>query len=116
MDIGERLYVTSREKWREWLEEHHQDTKEIWLILFKKASGRQSLPLGEAVEEALCFGWIDSQLKPLDEASYALRFSPRRQKSIWAESNKARIRKLIQEGKMTPAGLAVIPPDILDAE
>jgi hypothetical protein len=65
------------------------------------------------VEEALCFGWIDSQLQPINDSSYALRFSPRREKSNWADSNKARALKLLREDKMTPAGMAVLPPDVI---
>jgi uncharacterized protein YdeI (YjbR/CyaY-like superfamily) len=65
------------------------------------------------VEEALCFGWIDSTLKPIDASSYALRFSPRRKKSPWADSNRARALKLLRAGKMTPAGMAVLPPEVI---
>jgi uncharacterized protein YdeI (YjbR/CyaY-like superfamily) len=65
------------------------------------------------VEEALCFGWIDSTLKPIDASSYALRFSPRRKKSYWADSNRARALRLLREGKMTPVGMALLPPEVI---
>jgi len=119
MEIGEKLYVNSRTEWRAWLGEHHQDKREIWLVLYKSiyksSSGKRDFSLDDAVEEALCFGWIDSTLKPIDPSSYALRFSPRRAKSPWADSNRARAIRLLREGKMTPAGLAVLPPEVLSA-
>jgi uncharacterized protein YdeI (YjbR/CyaY-like superfamily) len=113
MEIGELLRLNSRAQWRSWLAEHHQDKKEIWLALHNSGSPRRELPLGEAVEEALCFGWIDSTLKPLDAESYALRFSPRRKTSYWAESNRQRALRLLREGLMTAAGIAVLPPEVL---
>lgn len=106
------LVLSDRNTWREWLTGHHQSQKEIWLIIRRAGSPDPGLRLGEAVEEALCFGWIDSQMKPIDENSYALRFSPRHRKSVWAESNIKRVRKLLKEGKMTPDGLAIIPEHI----
>lgn len=115
MEIGELLRVGSREEWRAWLTEHHQDKSEIWLVLYKSSSGKQKFPLSHAVEEALCFGWIDSTLKPMDVTSYALRFSPRRKNSPWADSNRIRAIRLLREGKMTPAGMAILPPEILRA-
>jgi uncharacterized protein YdeI (YjbR/CyaY-like superfamily) len=113
METGEKLQLRSREEWRAWLIEHHQEKKEVWLVLYKSASGKREFLLSDAVEEALCFGWIDSQLQPINDSSYALRFSPRREKSNWADSNKARALKLLREGKMTPAGMAVLPPDVI---
>jgi uncharacterized protein YdeI (YjbR/CyaY-like superfamily) len=113
MEIGEKIDPNSREGWRAWLADHHQDKPEIWLVLYKSISGKRELTLDEAVEEALCFGWIDSTQKPIDESSYALRFSPRRSKSPWGESNKARAIRLLREGKMAPAGMAVLPEEVL---
>lgn len=113
MEIGELLHFNTRAEWRAWLEANHQEKREVWLLLAK--AGRSDFRLAHAVEEALCFGWIDSQLKPRDAASYALRFSPRRKQSYWAASNRARALRLLQEGKMTPAGLAVLPDEILAA-
>ena len=113
MEIGEKLHVNTREEWREWLAEHHQDKQEIWLVIYKSNSGKREFPLSHAVEEALCFGWIDSTLKPIDDSSYALRFSPRRKQSHWAESNKRRAIRLLREGKMTAGGTAMLPPEII---
>lgn len=115
MDTGEQLNLNSRGQWRAWLAKHHQDKQEIWLILYKSSSGKRELSLSHAVEEALCFGWIDSTLKPIDASRYALRFSPRRKKSYWANSNRTRALRLLREGKMTPAGMALLPPEVISA-
>lgn len=112
MEIGETLYVTDREDFRKWLEANHKSKKEIWLIQYKKAAKMPSINYVEAVEEALCFGWIDSTEKSMDAERYATRFSPRRPKSNWTEMNKDRVRRLIAEGKVTEAGLATLPPDL----
>ena len=112
MEIGETLYVTTEQGFRKWLEENHQTKKEIWLIQYKKATGKPSIHYIEAVEAALCFGWIDGTQKSMDEERYALRFSPRRPKSNWTETNKERARHLIAEGRMTEAGFATLPPDM----
>lgn len=112
MDIGETLYVTDPADFRRWLEEHHQSREEIWLIQYKKATKKPSINYIEAVEEALCFGWIDNTQKSMDIERYATRFSPRRPKSNWTETNKERARRLIAEGKMTEAGFATLPPDV----
>ena len=111
MEIGETLYVTDRVQLRRWLEANHALKREIWLIMFKKASGKPSLPLVEAVEEAICFGWIDGHEEPMDSGRSALRFSPRRPRSNWTETNRERARSMIAAGKMTPAGRAALPPD-----
>jgi uncharacterized protein YdeI (YjbR/CyaY-like superfamily) len=108
MEIGRKLYVTDRRTWRSWLAKHHDKEKEIWLVYMKKNSGKQRIPYNDAVEEALCYGWIDSILKPIDENCYAQRFSPRRPGSQLSAMNKERIRRLIGLKKMTPAGTAAI--------
>jgi uncharacterized protein YdeI (YjbR/CyaY-like superfamily) len=112
MEIGETLYVTTGDDFRKWLEENHKSKKEIWLIQYKKATKKPSINYVEAVEEALCFGWIDGLEKSIDGERYALRFSPRRPKSNWTETNKERAKKLIAEGKMTESGRATLPPDL----
>src|SRR5207237_5098647 len=109
MDIGETLLVSSRLEWREWLAQHHHDRKEIWLIYYKKISGKVGISYEESVEEALCFGWIDGVNKGIDEETYAGRFTPRRLKSPWSASNRTRVAHLLREGRMTEAGLAVLP-------
>jgi uncharacterized protein YdeI (YjbR/CyaY-like superfamily) len=112
LEIGETLYATTGQDFRTWLEKNHKSKKEVWLIQYKKATKKPSIDYVQAVEEALCFGWIDNTQKSIDAESYATRFSPRRPKSNWTETNKQRVRRLIAEGKMTEAGLATLPPDV----
>jgi uncharacterized protein YdeI (YjbR/CyaY-like superfamily) len=104
MEIGKTLYAKNRKVWRSWLAKNHRSASEIWLIYYKKHSGKPRIPYNYAVEEALCYGWIDSILKPIDEKCYAQRFSPRRNKSKLSEMNKERIRRLIKAKKMTRFG------------
>jgi|SRR5687767_4931425 len=113
MDIGETLQLSSRDEWRAWLAGHHQDKQEIWLVLHKSPSGKGGLTMSQAQEEAFCFGWADSTLTPIDESSYVLRFSPRHRLSRWGRSNRARALKMLRAGKMTPAGMALLPPEVL---
>jgi len=112
MEIGETIYVTIRDEFRDWLIKNHQTKKEIWLIQYKKATKKPSINYVEAVEEAICFGWIDGLEKGIDAERYALRFSPRRPKSNWTNTNKERARKMIAQGRMTRAGRASLPPDV----
>ncbi len=111
MNIGETLYVTDAPAWRKWLEKNHQKKKEIWLIYYKKNSGKKRIPYVDAVKEALCFGWIDSTAKGIDEEKYAQRFSPRRKGSPISALNMEHIRRLMKEGKMKPEGLAHVGGD-----
>ena len=113
MQIGETLYVTDRDDFRKWLIANHQTKKEIWLIRYKKATKKPSINYVEAVEEAICFGWIDNIEKGMDAERYATRFSPRKPKSNWTNTNKERARRMIAEGRMTPAGRASLPPDVV---
>jgi uncharacterized protein YdeI (YjbR/CyaY-like superfamily) len=99
------LEFQDRNKWRAWLEVNHATKREAWLLIYKKKYQDLGLDLEEAVEEALCFGWIDGTLKSLDERRYALRFSPRTKNSIWSLSNIQRVEKLMSEGRMTDAGM-----------
>jgi len=110
LKIGRTIAPRSRTLWREWLARNHDSAAEIWVIFQKKSTGRQPLSLDAAVEEALCFGWIDGLLKSQDDQTYALRFTPRRKGSGWSESNLRRVRGLIADGKMTPAGMAALDP------
>jgi len=98
----------TRAEWRKWLTAHHASSKGIWLILVKKGASTAGITYPEAVEEALCFGWIDSKADTLDTQRYQLHLSPRKPGSVWAKLNKQRIRKLVKEGRMTSAGLAKI--------
>ncbi|MDB4883803.1 MAG: hypothetical protein JWL95_2569 [Gemmatimonadetes bacterium] len=104
----EQLYVKNRGAWRRWLAKHHASAPGIWLVYDRKSSRVDRLAYVDAVEEALCFGWIDSLAKSLDDARYMQLFTPRRPRSTWSRVNKERVARLLNEGQMTPAGLAVI--------
>lgn len=106
MDTAEMVYCATREEWRGWLEQNHDKSKGIWLIYYKKGSGKPRVPYDNAVEEALCFGWIDSTVKRIDEEKYAQRYTPRKPDSGWSELNMRRMEQLIKDGRMTEAGLA----------
>jgi uncharacterized protein YdeI (YjbR/CyaY-like superfamily) len=108
MEVGKTLYVTNRKQWRSWLSKHHKTANDIWLVYYKKQSGKRGIPYNDAVEEALCYGWIDSLTKARDEESWVQRFSPRKKKSALSEMNKERVRRLIKVGKMTRFGLESI--------
>ncbi len=124
MDIGKTVYFADRQSWRAWLAENYDKEKEIWLIYPKKCSGKPRILYNDAVEEALCFGWIDSTAKRIDEVSYAQRFSPRNPKTSYSEANKQRLRKLANEGKVIPSVMAaiegwlveefIVPSDVLE--
>ena len=100
MEITKTLHVTDRKKWRAWLRKHYKTEKEIWLVYYKKATGKPRIEYNDAVEEALCFGWIDSILKTLDKDRNAQRFSPRKPKSKYSPANKERLRKLLKQRKV----------------
>lgn len=102
------LLFQKREEWRSWLNKNHLSSDGIWLIYYKKHTGKERIQYDHAVEEALCFGWIDSIVKSIDEDKYMQKFTPRRDKSNWSELNKARVKKLIKEGVMTESGLLKI--------
>jgi uncharacterized protein YdeI (YjbR/CyaY-like superfamily) len=103
-----RVRPKSRKAWRTWLEKNHATSKGVWLVYAKKHSGLPSLTYNDAVEEALCFGWIDSKLNPIDDVFYMQVFTPRKRASAWSALNKARVARLLAAGLITPAGLAVI--------
>lgn len=109
MDITETVSVGTRGEWRAWLAEHHATRREIWLVYYKRASGKPRVEYGDAVEEALCYGWIDSTVKPMDAERYAQRFTPRKRGSNWSQSNLDRVKRLIADGLMMPAGAAHLP-------
>ena len=125
MEIGATLLVTTREEWRAWLAANHAAAPEIWLLFYTKASGKPHIAYNDAVDEALCFGWIDSLVKKHGPDSRAQRFTPRRPKSRLSPMNKERVRRLAAAGRMTPAGMAaagdfldepfIVPADILAA-
>jgi len=101
------LYVTNRKAWREWLKKNHTTKKEVWLIYYKKRTGKERIPYNDAVEEALCFGWIDSTVRRIDDERYAQKFTPRRAGSIWSTINIERAQKMIKQGRMTKRGLVL---------
>ena len=98
----------TQKKWRDWLSKNHSVTEGIWLLLYKKDSGIKSINHDEALDEALCFGWIDGQAKSYDDESYLQKFTPRRKKSIWSKRNTEKVVQLIQNRKMHAAGLAEV--------
>ena len=125
MNLSNTIYVVSREDWRKWLKQNYKNGKEIWLVYYKKGSGKPRIPYNDAVEEALCFGWIDSNVKTLDKERFAQRFSPRNPKSRFSQANKERLKKLVSQGKVMKDALPTlvnikaeqfeIPKDILKA-
>jgi len=89
------VYARDRKAWRNWLQKNHSKSAGVWLIYYKKSSGNPRLEYNDAVEEALCFGWIDSTIRPIDEKKYMQRFTPRKPKSGWSALNKHRVEKMI---------------------
>jgi len=108
LDDLPRLQVRDRQEWRRWLAEHHTDSPGVWLVYHKKHAGIVTVTYEEAVEEALCFGWIDSKAKSLDADRTMLVFTPRRPGGNWSASNKERVERLVAQGLMAEAGLAAI--------
>lgn len=106
MQISKTIYIKTRSSWRSWLEKYHDREKDVWLIFYKKHTGKACISYNDAVEEALCFGWIDSIVKRLDDERFTQKFSPRKESSVWSESNRKRVQKMIEEGRMTDAGRA----------
>ncbi len=102
------FYAQDRQAWRTWLEENHDSAKSVWLIIYRKQSGTPSVYYEQAVEEALCFGWIDSKANKRDEESFFQFFARRNPKSNWSKVNKERVERLLTEGLMRPAGLQMI--------
>lgn len=104
MEIAETFYPKNRGEWRVWLSKNHHKKKEIWLVFYKKHTRKPTLIYQDAVDEALCFGWIDGMEKRIDEEKYALRFTPRSKRSGWSTGNVTRYKMLIKAGLMTKAG------------
>jgi uncharacterized protein YdeI (YjbR/CyaY-like superfamily) len=125
MKITKTFYSANRTAWREWLKKHCKTEKEVWLIYYRKQSGKTRLAYNDAVEEALCFGWIDSTVKTYDAERTVQRFSPRRRNSPYSQTNKERLQRLINQRQVSQAVLAAldgiskeaftIPHDILHA-
>ena len=125
MKISNTLYVTNPKDWREWLKQHHKTEAEVWLVYPKKATGKPRIEYNDAVEQALCFGWIDSIIKTLDDEHTAQRFSPRKPKAKYSQANIERLRTLVAQKKVikevadTLTDILnadfLIPPDVLKA-
>jgi uncharacterized protein YdeI (YjbR/CyaY-like superfamily) len=98
-------------RWRKWLVEHHDSESEVWLVFYKVHTGRRSIAYSDAVDEAMCFGWVDSLVKRLDDSRYALKFTPRKANSRWSSINRKRYAVLKANGRLHPAGIARAPTD-----
>ncbi len=108
IDAFADFHPLSRKEWREWLAENYNKSKGVWFVYFKKSANKPRVTYEEAVEEALCFGWIDSLPRKVDDERSKLLFTPRKPKSVWSKLNKTRVEKLIENGAMTEIGLAEI--------
>lgn len=104
--MGDLIFFSNQEEFSDWLEEN-AETKELWVGYFRKSTGRQSLTWSDSVDVALCFGWIDGVRKTIDDQSYKIRFTPRKNNSVWSAVNVNKVKELISLGKMRPAGLSV---------
>lgn len=103
------LEARTLEQWRKWLAEHHDCESEVWLVFHKRHTGRPSISYEDAVDQALCFGWVDSLIKRLDEERYARKFTPRKPDSRWSDSNRKRYARLKANGHLMPAGVTRAP-------
>lgn len=106
--VTKTLYVKNRVQWRKWLEKNYNSRDEIWLIYYKKHTKKPTIPYNDAVEEAICFGWIDGKVRSIDSERYMQRYTPRRKGSIWSLLNKKRAQKMIKQKKVTDTGLIKI--------
>lgn len=102
------LAFSSQKQWETWLNKNHQQPEGLWIRFYKKAAAIRGLSYDEALDSALCFGWIDGQVKPLDEESWLRKFTPRRARSLWSKRNIAHVERLTQQGRMRPSGLAAV--------
>jgi uncharacterized protein YdeI (YjbR/CyaY-like superfamily) len=104
----ETIFFSSADEWEAWLEEHHADAGGVWIKMAKRATGIESVDHPQALESALCFGWIDGRRERLDDTYFLQRFTPRRPRSNWSRINRAKVERLAAEGRMRPAGLAEV--------
>lgn len=112
MKITKSFTPSNLSAWRNWLEQNHDREQEVWLVYLKAGRGKTNIDYESSVEEALCFGWIDSIIQKIDDEKYARKFNPRRMDSKWSETNKRRVLKVIREGRMTEAGMAKVTFDV----
>ncbi len=108
MTLTEPVFFADKTAWRKWLAENHNKQTEIWILTYKVHTGKHCLSYTDALDEALCYGWIDSRLRRIDDEKHLWRFAPRRPDSIWSLSNRTRVERLIKEGRMTKHGLAKV--------
>jgi uncharacterized protein YdeI (YjbR/CyaY-like superfamily) len=112
LDVSQAIPMAGSEEFERWLIAHGESEREIVVAIYKKASGKQTVTLVDLQEAALCHGWVDTQTKSIDDERYAIRFVPRRAGSNWSETNRRMVRRLLAEGRLAPAGLATLPPDL----
>jgi uncharacterized protein YdeI (YjbR/CyaY-like superfamily) len=112
LDISRSVTFATAEDFHVWLARNGSEQHELIVCIYKKGSGKQNVTLDELQETALCHGWIDGKAGRIDEERWAVRFTPRRPRSNWSDVNRERVRRLIAEKRMTPAGLAVLPEDL----
>lgn len=108
-----QLYFPSRAGWRKWLKENHSASQGIWFVFYKQHTGKKTISYNDAVEDALCYGWIDSIIKSIDDEKYMQKFTPRTNNHKWSPTNIERLKKLVKEKKMTKYGAAKFNPDII---
>ncbi len=108
MKLSNTFYARDLAEWRAWLEHNHDSVREVWLIYYKAHTGQPCIDYEDSLQEALCYGWIDSLIQRIDDQTYARKFTPRTNTARWSESNKKRVAALIRAGRMTPAGMAVL--------
>ncbi len=107
--VMKQIHVSTREQWRAWLAGNHdKEPQGVWLVFRRKTTSDNWLKYEESVEEALCYGWIDSIIRKIDDRTYCRKFTPRKDESVWSSSNRKRVEKVIREGRMTPFGLAKV--------
>jgi uncharacterized protein YdeI (YjbR/CyaY-like superfamily) len=112
LDVSQSVPVASAGEFESWLAANGTAERERIVAIYKKASGRQTVTFDELLDVALCHGWVDTQTKGIDDERYAIRFVPRRPGSNWSATNREKVRRLLAEGRMTPAGQAVLPGDL----
>ena len=112
MDISKAILMASHAEFDRWLRANGATEAEVFVAIYKKSSGKQTITIEALQETALCHGWIDSHGQRIDEERWAIRFAPRRRGSNWSPTNRRRARRLLDEGRMTPAGIAVLPADL----
>lgn len=112
MDLAQAIWTERASQWEHWLADNHAVQTDVWLAIFKKASGNQTVTFDALLETALCWGWVDVMTKGIDDKRYGIRFRRRRPGSNWSPTNRRIVCRLIAEGRMQPAGTATLPPDL----